>query len=167
MSEELKKKIAELYEAHSDRIYAYILGILGDASEAADIVSETFVRAFSEPRLDDDGFNSRAWLFTVATNLSRNHIGRYLRRFLSFSGSDLDLHCSKSPTIEEAVCKNDEFTRLSKKLQILERTDREIIFLKYFEEMSYEEIAKITGLGESAVGSRLSRAIGRLSNELE
>ena len=167
MNEEQKKIIGELFERHADRIFAYVLGILGDASEASDIVSETFVRAFAEQRLLSIDFNCRAWLFTVATNLARNHIGRYLRRFLSFSGPDLDLRSSKVPGVEETFRRNDEFIRLSKALRAIDQTDREIVFLKYFEEMSYAEIAKITGLSESAVGSRLSRAIGRLSNELE
>jgi len=167
MSEELKKLVGVLFEKHADHIFAYILGILGDAAEASDIVSETFVRAFAEPRLSSDDFNCRAWLFTVATNLARNHIGRYLKRFLSFSGSDLDLRIAKIPGVEETIRRNDEFIRLSKALRTVDQTDREIVFLKYFEDMSYAEIGNITGLSESAVGSRLSRAIGRLSNELE
>ena len=167
MNEEQKKIIGALFEKHADHIFAYILGILGDAAEASDIVSETFVRAFAEPRLAAADFNCRAWLFTVATNLARNHIGRYLKRFLSFSGSNLDLRSSKIPGVEETVRRNEDFIKLSKALRTIDQTDREIIFLKYFEEMSYAEIAKITGLSESAVGSRLSRAIGRLSNELE
>jgi RNA polymerase sigma-70 factor (ECF subfamily) len=102
----------------------------------------------------------------VVTNQSRNFISRFLRRFDFFAGDKLDLIADTKISITENIERADELIKLSKSLRTLPKIDRDIIFLKFYDEMSYAEIGRITGLMESNVGARLSRALRRLEDEL-
>lgn len=165
--EEFNEKIRRLYMATADRLFAYCLGVCGNAEQAHDTVSETFLKALARPAIFDDGFKTEAWLFRVATNIMNNLFRRFLKRFLSFSNQDLDARVSGGASPDETAARNEEFIRLSAALRKLGRVDAEIVYLKYYESMSYSDIARIVGISEGTVASKLSRALRRLENELE
>lgn len=66
--------------AHHREIYRYLLRATGRASDADDLSQETFLRAYRAYASLPGGANTRAWLFTIATNLSRNHFRAQKRR---------------------------------------------------------------------------------------
>lgn len=66
--------------AHQGEIYRYLLRVTARTSEAADLSQETFLRAFRAYRSLPADANVRAWLFAIATNLSRNHFRAEKRR---------------------------------------------------------------------------------------
>jgi RNA polymerase sigma-70 factor (ECF subfamily) len=161
------EKIKRLYLSSADKLFAYLLSVCGNAGLAEDIVAETFLKALENAGRFDDNFNCKAWLFKVATNLMRNTFTRFLKRFLSFSNYRLDARVSGGATPEEIAVKNEEFIKLSAALRKLDRTDAQIIYLKYYESMSYAEIADILQIAEGTMASKLSRALRRLENELK
>ncbi len=163
----LKQKIKELYIAYSERLFAYSFGVLGNYEEARDIVSETFLKALNEKRLVEDDFNSRAWLYRVATNLMNNYLTRFIRRFLSSPNYDLDRHAKKDEDVHEKMVRNENFKKLTESLRKIDKIDREMIYLKYYEDMTYAEIAKIMEKPETTISSKITRAVRRLSDELE
>lgn len=65
---------------HHGEIYRYLLRATGRPSDADDLAQETFLRAFRAFRALPKDANARAWLFTIATNLSRNHFRSQSRR---------------------------------------------------------------------------------------
>lgn len=67
-------------EAHHAEIYRYLLRVTSWASEAEDLSQETFLRAYRAYRALGPEANVRAWLFTIATNLARNHFRAEKRR---------------------------------------------------------------------------------------
>ena len=69
-----------LLEAHHGEIYRYLLRVTTRSSEAEDLAQETFLRAYRAYRSLAADANVRAWLFTIATNLSRNHFRGEKRR---------------------------------------------------------------------------------------
>lgn len=164
MDEAVGRAVEALYVADRDALHRYALGLTGGSEEARDLVAEAFLRAVSEPRFAEPGFNGRAWLFRVVTNLSRNLWTRYLNRFVvhpleRLAGSGAE------PTHEEAE-RRESLAGLTEALAGLSARDREIVCLKYFEDMSYREIADATGAPEGTVASRLARALGRLNHAL-
>lgn len=167
IDQRFKEKITELYAVNADRLFAYSFGVLGCYEEARDIVSETFLKALSEKRHIDDGFNSRAWLYKVATNLMNNYLSRFISRFLSSSNYDLDRFSKNEATIHEKMTRNENFKKLTESLRKLDKIDRELIYLKYYEDMTYAEIAKIMDRPETTISSKITRAVRRLSDELE
>jgi len=159
------EKFDAIYQEMSGRIFAYALGMLGDHDSACEIVSETFYKAALEPDFTNDDFKYRPWLFKVATNVMRNIFRRFFNRFLRFSNQMLDSYADKSDVSRKAE-KNEELEELSRALSKLDEKDREVVYLKYYEEMDYSAISHVTGVPVGTVASRLSRAIGRLSYEL-
>ena len=65
---------------HHGEIYRYLLRATRRPSDADDLAQETFLRAFRAFRALPKDANARAWLFTIATNLSRNHFRSQSRR---------------------------------------------------------------------------------------
>lgn len=71
--------------AHHGEIYRYLRRATGRASDADDLAQETFLRAYRAYRTLPPDANARAWLFTIATNLSRNHFRAQKRRRLAYA----------------------------------------------------------------------------------
>jgi len=164
---EYNEKVKRLYLEHADALFAYTLSVCGNVEQARDVVSETFLKALENAGKFDENFNCRAWLFKVASNLMRNSFTRFLKRFLSFSNYDMDSRASAGAAPDEIAARNEEFIKLSAALRKLDRMDGEIVYLKYYESMSYAEISGVLQIPEGTVASKLSRALRRLENELE
>jgi RNA polymerase sigma-70 factor (ECF subfamily) len=73
-----------LMSEHHAEIYRYILRVTGRRPDADDLSQETFLRAFRAHRTLPPDANSRAWLFAIATNLTRNHFRSQKRRRLAY-----------------------------------------------------------------------------------
>jgi len=69
---------------HHGEIYRYLLRATGRTSDADDLSQETFLRAYRAHRGLPKEANARAWLFTIATNLSRNHFRAQKRRWRAY-----------------------------------------------------------------------------------
>jgi RNA polymerase sigma-70 factor (ECF subfamily) len=78
-----------LMSAHHGEIYRYLRRVTGGASDADDLSQETFVRAYRAYRSLPPEANVRAWLFTIATNLFRNHFRSQKRRRLAYQAASV------------------------------------------------------------------------------
>ncbi len=161
------EKVEKAFSEYSERLFAYVYGVTGDSAEARDITAESFARLLSEPGLAGPDFMVKPWLFKVATNLSRNFITRFLKRILTFPNFLIDTMVASKSDVGEEVQRGEDFAELTASLRKLGKNDREILFLKYYEQMSYEEISEVICVPSGTVASRLSRAIDRLSGELK
>jgi RNA polymerase sigma-70 factor, ECF subfamily len=74
-----------LMSNHHAEIYRYVLRVTGRPQDADDLAQETFLRAFRAHRSLPPDANFRAWLFAIATNLTRNHFRSQKRRRLAYS----------------------------------------------------------------------------------
>ncbi|HWC03230.1 MAG TPA: RNA polymerase sigma factor [Methylomirabilota bacterium] len=74
-----------LMSDHHAEIYRYVLRVTGRRQDADDLSQETFLRAFRAHRSLPPDANARAWLFTIATNLTRNHFRSQKRRRLAYA----------------------------------------------------------------------------------
>ncbi len=136
----------------------YARALTGDSWAADDLVQDTLERACSKWRLWLMGSNLRAWLFCVMHNLFVNQLrqsdaGRRLARVDINELSD-DLKAPESAP--------DQRLDLQRCLQCLPPEQREVFLLVSLEDMSYAQVAKVTGVPIGTVMSRLSRARVRL-----
>ena len=76
---------------HHGEIYRYLLRATGRGSDADDLSQETFLRAFRAHRGLPPDANARAWLFTIATNVARNHYRARKRRQLAYAAASATL----------------------------------------------------------------------------
>jgi len=76
-----------LMSDHHAEIYRYVLRVTRRRQDADDLSQETFLRAFRAHRTLPPDANSRAWLFAIATNLTRNHFRSQKRRRLAYAAA--------------------------------------------------------------------------------
>jgi RNA polymerase sigma-70 factor (ECF subfamily) len=138
--------------------------LTGDASLADDLVQDCIERALRKQQLFDESRNLRTWLFTILRNLYISGLRRSSRNSAHKSVDDLI-------SGEDAVRPEQE-TRLALSdiavaLDRLPPAHREVLLLVALEDMSYREVAEVTGVPVGTVMSRLSRARGSLRALLE
>jgi RNA polymerase sigma factor (sigma-70 family) len=150
-----------VFDRHFADVQRYLHHRLGpDAAD--DLAAETFVRAFAARGRfrPGDGDTARAWLFTIATNLMRDEARRGRRRVLALGR----LAAERQPAEAELLFERDP--ALASALGELRAEEREAVLLLAWGELSYEEIARVTGVRPGTVRSRLNRARARLQAAL-
>lgn len=147
-----------LYRAYLPRLYGYIAGRVGNAHDAEDLCSETFIIVVEKLSMFDyRGVGSfAAWLFAIAYRVVGAHYRRGGRNVLPLYESDAQTPPPRLPdeSVHHAVAK------LSPRRQ-------EIVTLRYFGGLRNTEIADLLGLDERTVASHLSRALKDLSEILD
>jgi RNA polymerase sigma-70 factor, ECF subfamily len=132
-----------LVRVHQERIYWTIRRLVGDADEAYDIAQEVFIKAWhgiGDFRGDAQVFT---WLYRIAVNLSINHVRK--RKIRSFVGLDAIEILPEDRTLEpDRSVESDEMKAIiDKAVQTLPEKQKAVFILRYYQELSYEEIAGI------------------------
>lgn len=153
---------AELYEQYLSRVFRYISYRVGDVHLAEDLTSDVFVKAlksFSRYRSDRASFST--WLLSIARHAVIDHY-RVSSRRQTIPLEEIPEMPSESVSLEEEVTKRQELQRLQVCLAGLHQQEQEIISLKFGAELTNRQIAKMVGLSESNVGTKLYRAVRKL-----
>ncbi len=148
-----------LFDAQYAPVYRYLAHRLGDPAAAEDLAAETFLRAYAARASFRPG-SPRAWLFTIATNLLRDHArgrGRGEAALAALAGRAV-------PAAEPEFELPDPDLALA--LGALRAEEREALLLYAWADLSYDEIATATGVAVGTVRSRLARARAHLTAEL-
>jgi RNA polymerase sigma-70 factor (ECF subfamily) len=155
---------AELYETYARPVYNHALRMTGDWSTAEEVMSETFLTAWrTRTTVRPDGGPLGPWLFGIATNKAHN-ANRSLRRRTAF----LARRPAPEPVADfadETAERLDDLRKLAamqRALSQLRRTEREVLALCVWSQLSYAEAADALGIAVGTVRSRLSRARDRL-----
>jgi RNA polymerase sigma-70 factor (ECF subfamily) len=135
--------------------------LIGDTDDAEDIAQETFLRAWNHLKRFDPTRPLRPWLLSIASNLASNRrrsAGRYLSALMRAFRNEP----APSNSLEEKSIQHIEARDLWKAVQNLSIADQQIIYLRYFLELSVAETAQALNVPEGTVKSRLRRALERL-----
>jgi RNA polymerase sigma-70 factor, ECF subfamily len=157
-----------LVERYQDDLYTMALRLLGTPADAADVVQETFLRAYMRlPELR--ALSVRGWLFRVAVNASRDVQRRAVRRPTSpmedAGGKVLELPAHDVGP-EAAAEARERVAAIRQALLALPVDYRVAVVLRDVNDLSYEEIAEVLRVPVGTVKSRLSRARCRLAAAL-
>lgn len=160
-----KDAFGKIYNLFLEKIYRFIYYLVKDEDAAYDITQDTFVRAYQAlPRFERKRGSFSTFLYTIARNLVIDK----QRKRVSLS---LDLDLVGEVKYEEDFEENIDSAERSKKvhqvLGSLDRFEKELVVLRYFEEMSFKRIAKIVGKEEGAVRVRVFRILKNLKEKLE
>ncbi|MBK8002677.1 MAG: sigma-70 family RNA polymerase sigma factor [Gemmatimonadetes bacterium] len=163
----LDQRHAAWYEEFGPAIYRYVRFHLPTADAAEDVTADTFLKAFrAGERFDATKGTAEAWLFRIAKNTVRDHLRRArIRRHVSI-GQMRDLACD-APSAEERLLFEERVARLLAAVAELSEADREVISLRYGSGFDTAHVAEVLGLRESAVRTRLWRALSRLRAVME
>jgi len=147
--------------AHQDAVFRLCYLLLGDPDDADDAAQETFLRAWKHLKRFDATRPLRPWLLSIASNLASNRrrsAGRYVSALVRAFRNEP----AASSSIEERSAQQMEAGDLWKAVQNLSMPDQQVVYLRYFLELSVAETAQALNVPEGTVKSRLSRALERL-----
>ena len=153
----------ELYNRYARRLQGFFVRRLGDDADlAADFMHDTFLRLYAARETYSEGRNFRAWLYTIAYNLCRNHHRNQLT-IVSDEGIDI----TDEASIEVELDQKDLRDALKEVLRQLPEPYAMLFSLHYEEELTVPQIAQITGLPEGTVKSRLHKTINIIKQNLK
>jgi RNA polymerase sigma-70 factor (ECF subfamily) len=155
---------AVLVHRYRDAYTRFAVRMLGNADDADDALQAAFVRAFRSLRNCRDPERFSRWLYQIVVNECRTLSATRARRERKFviDEAQLDAVADEPGSERKAAVEEVQLA-----LDRLEPDQREAFILKHVEELSYEEIAEITGAGVSALKMRVKRACERLRELLE
>ena len=160
--------IEELFGALESPLLSYALRLAGDSGAAEDIVQEAFMRLHAQ---FDEVREPRRWLYRTVHNLALNHrrqAGKIVS--LNLPGDDGSPPANDTadplPLPDEQIARWESIGLVRLSLEGLDDRSRELIRLKFNEEMSYKEISARTGLNIGHVGYLLHHALKAVADEL-
>jgi len=153
----------DVYDHLLPRVFHFFFYKVGDKLVAEELTSVTFEKAWiNRENYKRDVSAFRFWVFGIAQKVAVDHFRR------SRHEVPLDsVEVQSMQNVEKEVEAQAESERLAAILHILSERERLLVSLKYGAELNNREIAHQTGLGESNVGTILSRAVAKLREEWE
>jgi RNA polymerase sigma-70 factor (ECF subfamily) len=150
---------------YRDRLFYHAAGIVKDWQEGYDVVQEVFIRAMRETRFFNPDFKMKAWLFRVTTNLCFNLVRDRKRRGQILENKVRPPDRTRADQVDQ-VFFGERQTETLAAIEKMTPDHREILMLRYYDELSYAEIADVLEIKLGTVMSRLSRARSRLLDVL-
>lgn len=151
---------------HQQAVFRLAYLFTGDPDEAEDVAQETFIRAFHSLHRFDPARPFRPWVLSIAANLARNRLRsfkRYLAALQGLARRDPDSARPANPDPTPA----DDARELWRSVRRLSQEDQQVIYLRYFLELSEGETGAVLSIPAGTVKSRLHRALARLRARLE
>ncbi len=156
-----------LYNRHKNAVFGFCLKMLLDRALAQDVMQETFLRVYENRERLMSATSFRSWLFTIARNQCLNQLRR-TRRHVVFDEQEEDalpVRLAEGPMAE--LEKSEQVELVTHFLGQLKPDYREVLILREYQNLSYDEIAAITRSTLSAVKSRLFKARRKLADYME
>lgn len=158
-----KEAFGRLYSLFLEKIYRFVYYLASDEELAYDITQDAFVRAWRAlPRFDRERGSFSTFLYAIARNLVIDNQRKRITFSLEFVGD-----VGKEENFEEDIDRKERAGKVREILSSLDGHDRELVVLRYFEEMSFKKISKIVGKEEGAVRVKVFRILKSLKEKLE
>jgi len=155
------------------RLFRYLLMLTGNRQEAEDLFQETWMRVLEKGHQYKPRWKFEVWLFTIARHLAidfqRRRQPQSIDALLQPLGTSqtLELEDTTSPSAFEQAFQGEEAASVAAALAHLPPSYREVLTLRFHEDMQLEEIARVVDSPLSTVKSRLYRGLEALRNLLE
>lgn len=156
---------AVLLRRYEGKLRAYVVHLVGVEEEARDIVQETFIRAWRKLDQYDPSYRFSTWLFRIAHNLAVDSLRRRRQGVVPLSagedeeGQEVTLDVTDSARDPLGELANRELAgALEREIRRLPPAYRELVILRHFVGLAYNEIAELKGLPLGTVKNKLFRA---------
>jgi RNA polymerase sigma-70 factor (ECF subfamily) len=155
------------------RLFRYLLCLTGRRELAEDLFQETWIRVLERGHQYNRKWKFEAWLFSIARNLVIDYQRRRQPRFLDLLGGaegeevELEIEAKGVASAFELLSQREDGERLAGALDRLPATYREVLVLRFQEDLALEEIAAVVAAPLSTVKSRLYRGLEALRQLLE
>ncbi len=157
------EEFAKLYDAYFPKIYRFVFYKTSHKETAEDITSQTFIKAMRKiEQFHQAKGTFQAWLFKIA----RNQVIDYYRAKKNLFNIEDVWGLGEHSDVSSKLDASQLFNQAKQYLQKLTSQQREIVILRVWEKMPYQEIAQIMEMTESACRMSFSRSIKSLRQEL-
>ncbi|MCX5786863.1 MAG: sigma-70 family RNA polymerase sigma factor [Elusimicrobia bacterium] len=161
---------AELVDLYKDRIYQFIICVLGPDREAEDIAQEVFIQIYRSLRLFKRESSFSTWAYAVTRNVCRHRLrsrGREMNLFSDIK-SEIPFDAADSaPGLEFSLEAKETKAAIRAAVEALPPIYRTVLFLSCWERLSYEEIARALDIPVGTVRSRLHNAMAALAGKIK
>ena len=168
ITENTRETFEALYDEYMPKVFKYIQYKVSNMQLTEDLTSTVFEKAltnFGKYSKDKAAFST--WIFSIARNTVIDHYrSRGRQQTVSLENVVIDIE-SKDPLPDEQLDKKEEIRQLHLCLSKLSGEEQELISLKFSSELNNRQIAKMLGLSESNVGTRLYRAVRKLRDSFQ
>lgn len=156
------KKLLNTYWSH---VYRFQFSKTNNENEAEDITIKTFAKAFDKIDLYSNSYNFKTWLISISKNLFIDSVRGQKKGMESLNKSNSEAYhiSDDAPSPEDTIIIEQNLAQLLGYIKQLKPTHQEIINLRYFQELSYKEIANSMNEPMSSVKVKLLRAKKLLS----
>lgn len=151
-----------LVERHRPRLARFAVRMLGNREDAEEALQDAFLRAFRSLGQCADLDRFDGWLFRILANRCRTRGARRSRYEATFVADEIALLAARDPSSADLLDRHAWSDEVARALAALGEEAREAFLLRYLEDLSYEEMAELTGAGVSALKMRVKRACERL-----
>lgn len=149
-------RYALLVERYQETLFRYAVGMVHDSDLAADLVQDSFVKAYTSLDSCQDPARFGAWVFRILVNRCKDHLKSRRRHTLPLEEDTATTPDSDDPAV--ATDRADLRQNVERALGTLPEAQREAFLLKHLEGRSYEEMADMLGASVSALKMRVLRA---------
>lgn len=164
-AKENKQFFGFLYEKYYEQIFVFIFKKLQDEDITGEVCSLTFLKAMSNlEKYEDRGFPFSSWLYRIASN----EVNQYFRKNKKNITVEVNEH-SLTEIVEELDIENKEeqIALVLKAIEELPLEKSQLIELRYFEELSFKEIASIFAITEANAKMRIYRIIETIKKSIK
>ena len=170
-----EKAFSDLLKMYREPLYLMLLKMTNDPIEADDLTIEAFGKAFRSLHLYTPTHAFSTWLFTIASNNCIDHIRKKRLQTVSINNmyNNVDEEqneiqiASTNPNPEEEFITEQRIKIMRETVQLLKPRYKKLVEMRYFEELSYEEISEKLDLPLGTVKAQLFRARDLLYNLLK
>jgi len=158
------EKLGVLYDRYRTPLFNFFVRLTGKAPASEDLVHDVFLRMLKYRHTFEDGNRFATWMYQVARNAHFDS-WRKRQREVSLDGRETDGReslPSPEPTPDVKLRESQEVAFLQKALAGLTMESREVLLLSRFQNLKYEEIARVLDCGVGAVKMRVHRALEEL-----
>lgn len=153
------RALEELYRRYELPVVRYLQRVVRDNDIAVDLFQEAFFRAYVNLGSFDPRRAFQPWLYRIATNIARDWLRHELRALPAAVEPD-------EPSVISIIETRDLARRVESAVAELSEDHRLVVILRHYQELSYAEIAEITGSPEGTVRSRMHYALRALREKL-
>jgi RNA polymerase sigma-70 factor (ECF subfamily) len=155
-----RQAFCQLVNHYQRPIYHLCYRMLPDSMTAEDAAQEVFLRAYLKLASYDNAYKFSTWLYAIATHYCLDWLKRRRLKLVSWEDvtPEQPFVVDSLPQPEVSLLKTEEVEAVGHLIQTLKPDQRALVILKYWSDLSYEEIGSIFGMTTSAVKSKLFRA---------
>lgn len=164
--QEQERFFNELVRQYSEPLYWHVRGMVGSHEDADDLMQEIFIKAWKALpgfRGDSDHFT---WLWRIATNEALGYLRKKrVRAALQFESLDARAErvIDSDPWFDGDAAQRE----LSKAVAVLPEKQRSVFLMRYYEDLSYEQISEITGTSVGALKASYFHAVQRIRERVK